>query len=91
MTLSDYSGQDLPLGNRYRDDWFDPAYYEDGVTLNPFPHAVGIATNSILLSEADDYNKRYNIFGNIYAEFKIPFIKGLTFKPNFNINYRTVS
>lgn len=91
MTVSDYSGQDLPLGNRYRDDWFDPAYYEDGVTLNPFPHAVGIATNSILLSEADDYNKRYNMFGNIYADIKIPFIKGLSFKPNFNINYRTVS
>jgi TonB-linked SusC/RagA family outer membrane protein len=91
MTLSDYSGQDLPLGNRYRDDWFDPAYYEDGTTLNPFPHAVGVATNSIYLSEADDYNKRYNIFGNIYADIKIPFIKGLSFKPNFNINYITLS
>jgi len=91
MTLSDYSGQDLPTGNRYRDDWYDPPYLADGETLNLYPHAVGVATNSILLSEADDYNKRYNIFGNIYAEIQIPFIKGLSFKPNFNVNYRTVS
>ncbi|MCG6187362.1 SusC/RagA family TonB-linked outer membrane protein [Maribellus maritimus] len=91
MTLSDYSGQDLPLGNRYRDDWFDPPYYEDGVTLNPFPHAVGVSTNSIYLANADDYNKRYNMFGNIYASIKLPFIEGLTFKPNFNINYITLS
>lgn len=91
MTLSDYSGQDLPLVNRYRDDWFDPPYYEDGITLNPFPHAVGVATNSMYLAEADDYNKRYNMFGNAYADIKIPFIKGLSFKPNFNINYITLS
>ncbi|MCD6355109.1 MAG: SusC/RagA family TonB-linked outer membrane protein, partial [Prolixibacteraceae bacterium] len=91
MTLSDYSGQEVPLGNRYRDDWYDPPYLADGKTFNLYPHAVGISTNSILLSEADDYNKRYNTFGNIYAEIKLPFIKGLSFKPNFNVNYQTVS
>ncbi len=91
MTLSDYSGDDLPLINRYRDDWYDPPYLADGVSLNLFPHAVGVSTNSIMLAEADDYNKRYNMFGNIYAEIKIPFIKGLSFKPNFNINYLTNS
>lgn len=91
MTLSDYSGQDLPTGNRYRDDWYDPPYLADGETLNLYPHAVGISTNSILLSEADDFNKRYNVFGNIYAEIKIPFVEGLSFKPNFNVNYQTVS
>jgi len=85
MTLSDYSGQDLPTGNRYRDDWYDPPYLADGETLNLYPHAIGVSTNSILLAEADDYNKRYNIFGNIYADIKIPFIQGLSFKPNFNI------
>jgi TonB-dependent starch-binding outer membrane protein SusC len=91
MTLSDYSGQQVPLGNRYRDDWFDPPYLADGVTLNPFPHAVGVCTNSIALVEADDYDKRYNMFGNIYADIKLPFIKGLSLKPNFNINYTTSS
>lgn len=91
MTLSDYSGADIPLGNRYRDDWYDPPYLADGVTLNLFPHAVGVSTNSIMLAEADDYNKRYNMFGNIYADIKIPFIKGLSFKPNVNINYITRS
>jgi TonB-linked SusC/RagA family outer membrane protein len=91
MTLSDYSGADIPTSNRYRDDWYDPPYLADGVTLNPFPHAIGVSTNSIYLSEEDDYNKRYNMFGNIYAEIKIPFIEGLSFKPNFNINYITES
>ena len=91
MTLSDYSGADIPLVNRYRDDWYDPPYLADGVTLNLFPHAVGVSTNSILLAEADDYNKRYNMFGNIYADIKIPFIKGLSFKPNVNVNYITLS
>ena len=91
MTLSDYSGQQVPLGNRYRDDWFDPPYLADGVTLNPFPHAVGVSTNSMYLANADDYDKRYNMFGNIYAEIKLPFIEGLSFKPNFNINYITNS
>ncbi|MCK4992000.1 MAG: TonB-dependent receptor, partial [Bacteroidales bacterium] len=91
MTLSDYSGEDIPTSNRYRDDWYDPPYLADGVTLNPFPHAIGVSTNSIYLSEADDYNKRYNMFGNIYAEIKFPFIEGLSLKPNFNINYITGS
>ena len=90
-TLSDYSGQQVPLGNRYRDDWFDPPYLADGVTLNPFPHAVGVSTNSIYVANADDYNKRYNIFGNLYANIKLPFIEGLSLKPNFNINYTTNS
>ena len=91
MTLSDYSGQELPLVRRYQEDWFDPAYLADGESLNLIPHAVGTNYNSIMLAEADDYDKRFNVFGNVYAEIQIPFIEGLTFKPNFNINYRTVS
>jgi TonB-linked SusC/RagA family outer membrane protein len=43
-------------------------------------------TNLFLQYEQDDLNKRYNLFGNIYADIDIPFIKGLNYRMNFSQN-----
>jgi TonB-linked SusC/RagA family outer membrane protein len=40
--------------------------------------------------EIDDSDKRLNIFGNIYADIKLP-LEGLSYKINFSQNYRTTN
>ncbi|MGC9341128.1 MAG: SusC/RagA family TonB-linked outer membrane protein, partial [Bacteroidales bacterium] len=88
MTLSDYSGQSIPPGNIYSFHWYAPAYTPDG-ELEENPDGLNI--NPLYVFDVDDLDKRMNLFGNIYADIKIPFIKGLTFKTNYSTNYRIVS
>ena len=43
-------------------------------------------TNPLLQIQQDDVNKRYNLFGNFYADVDIPFVKGLNYRMNFSQN-----
>ena len=39
--------------------------------------------------EVDNLDERLNLLGTFYGEIKIPFIEGLSYRLNFNTNYRT--
>ncbi|MDF9796253.1 TonB-linked SusC/RagA family outer membrane protein [Catalinimonas alkaloidigena] len=87
LTSSDYSGQEVPPSNRYLYMLYAPAYEADGVTLLQNPRGVGTNIyNPLLLMQSEDLDKRLNLFGSAYADFKIPFIQGLSFKSRFNVN-----
>jgi TonB-linked SusC/RagA family outer membrane protein len=87
LTSSDYSGFAIDPTSRYIFHWYAPAYEEDGVTLVQNPRGVGTGTyNPLLLMQSDDLDKRLNLFGNVYADVGIPFVKGLSFKINYNVN-----
>lgn len=88
MTSSDYSGYELDRNYRYENDWYAPAYDQNGdLVVSP----RGLDISPLYYMEADDLNKRLNLFGNAVADIRLPFIKGLSFKTNFNINYLTNS
>jgi len=86
LTSSDYSGEGLDPDSRYQYSWYAPIYDEDGVTLLQNPRGVGAIYNPFLVMQSDDLNKRLDLFGNVYADLTIPFIDGLSFRVNYNIN-----
>lgn len=86
MTSSDYSGQTIGPANVFSNHWYAPAYNEDGsYQINP----DGLSINPLYITEVDDFNKRLNLFGNIYADVAIPFIDGLSFRTNYSSNLRS--
>lgn len=85
MTLSDYSGQDANPNNRYLSP-YATAYDENGELVLI---TGGNTVNPLIQADADQLEKRLNLFGNIFANIKVPFIKGLAYKVNFSNNYRT--
>ena len=90
LTSSDYSGDNLSPLAIYQHTPYCPAFHEDG-SLVQNPRGVGDRVNPYYYIESDDFDKRLNLFGNIYADISLPFIKGLSFKTNFNTNYFTTS
>ena len=87
ITSSDYSGFDINPNSRYLFSLYAPAYEEDGETLLQNPRGVGTGLyNPMLVMQSDDLDKRLNLFGNAYANIVFPFVEGLSFKTNYNIN-----
>ena len=87
LTLSDYSGQDASPSYRYKSP-YATATDENGEIINIIG---GNTVNPLLQVEADNLDKRLNLFGNFYAEIDAPFLTGLSYKINFSNNYRTIS
>ncbi|MCW0483936.1 TonB-dependent receptor [Gaoshiqia sediminis] len=88
FTSSDYSGLNIAPSQIYNHAPFAPAYNEDGSYVTS-PNSTTI--NPLYVMEADNLDKNINLFGNIYADINIPFIKGLSFRTNFGTNYYTTS
>jgi TonB-linked SusC/RagA family outer membrane protein len=44
------------------------------------------ALNPALSRQQDNLDKRYNFFGNFYADVDVPFVKGLNYRLNFSQN-----
>lgn len=87
LTSSDYSGFELTPESRYDYSWYAPPYEEDGITLLENPRGVGNVYNPYLvINQTDDLDKRLNLFGNVYADVTVPFVPGLSFKVNYNVN-----
>ncbi|MDR2764582.1 MAG: TonB-dependent receptor, partial [Tannerella sp.] len=42
--------------------------------------------NPALIRQQDNLDKRYNFFGNFYADVDLPFVKGLNYRLNFSQN-----
>ena len=50
--------------------------------VNPYKGIL----NPALARQIDNEDKRYNLFGNFYADVDIPFVKGLNYRLNFSQN-----
>ena len=87
FSSSDYSGTTPSALGRYTSPYYT-SHDDDGVL---YPIVRTDMINPLLQLEADDYDKRLNFFGNIYAEIKIPYIKGLSYKVNYANNYTSNS
>jgi TonB-linked SusC/RagA family outer membrane protein len=84
-SFTDYSG-DVPWMNSITgmSPLLEP-YDEDGnLILNP---DGGQRINPFLTSFSNDFDKRNNLFANVYADIDIPFVEGLNFRINFGNNY----
>lgn len=79
MSTSDYSGQSPEPWTRFIMP-FEAAYY-DG-ELNPLLENTFV--NPLVAAEADNLDKRQNLFGNAFAEVKLPYVEGLTYRINWS-------
>ncbi len=86
-TVSDYSGLEATANDRYSSP-YATAYDENGELIQI---VAGNVINPFIKAKADDLDKRVELFGNIYANIEIPYVKGLSYRVNFANNYRTVS
>ncbi|MCW0484499.1 TonB-dependent receptor [Gaoshiqia sediminis] len=84
-SVSDYSGVTPNLEHRYIMP-FEAAYI-DG-EINPLLDNSSLI-NPLMRAKADNKDIRQNLFGNIYASYDIPFIKGLTYRINVANNQVT--
>jgi TonB-linked SusC/RagA family outer membrane protein len=87
VTFADYSGMTPNMSNIMRMSPVTSPYSNDGSYIR-FPMGQNVP-NPFQPTEIDDLNKRMSLFGNLYAEVNIPFVKGLTYKVNYSHNYRT--
>lgn len=84
-SFSDYSGVSPALGGIVTmTPLVKPVDDEGNYILNPTSTNV---PNPFLISAADDFDKRNNLFGNFYADIDVPFVKGLNYRLNFGNNY----
>ncbi|MCX2678665.1 TonB-dependent receptor [Galbibacter sp. EGI 63066] len=61
-------------------------YDENGeIVTNPFDN---VQLNPLLSNHVDDHDRVQYYFANIYAELKVPFIKGLKYRINYGHNLR---
>lgn len=85
LTSSDFSGLDIDRAARYLPP-YAVARLADG-ELNPQPGGLSInPLNNVINADNEDF--RLNLFGNVYANIDIPYLKGLSYKINYTTNYR---
>lgn len=83
FTVSDYSGESPDLGTVVGLPPIAAVTDESGEYVRePYKNTL----NPLLTVQQDDVNKRYNLFGNFYADIDFPFLKGLNYRMNFSQN-----
>jgi TonB-linked SusC/RagA family outer membrane protein len=85
FSLSDYSGVAPSLANVIKMPPIAEATNRETGEYIVYPYTQN-KLNPILETQQDNVNKRYNLFGNFYADVDIPFIKGLNYRLNFSQN-----
>ena len=88
MSQSDYSGVEIGPKYRYEHNPYMTVYDGNGDYVT---YPGGQHINPFISSSADDLDKRLSISGNVYATIDVPFIKGLSYKFNFNNTYINTS
>lgn len=83
FTVSDYSGKSPGLGTVVGLSPIVAATDESGEYVRE-PYKASL--NPLLDIQQDDVDKRYNLFGNFYADIDFPFLKGLNYRMNFSQN-----
>ena len=86
ISSGDYSGVAADLRNGMTFSPLVKPYNSDG-TLNLYPQ--GNDRNPLAVLKIDDLDRRLNLFGNFFAKFQVPYIKGLSYKINYSTNYQT--
>ncbi|MCH5597499.1 SusC/RagA family TonB-linked outer membrane protein [Niabella ginsengisoli] len=83
-SINDYSGVSPNLANIFT---LAPqmAYKDSAGELIRLPNRA--ALNPLLEVTQDNFDKRNNLFGLVYADLNIPFVKGLNYRVNFGNNY----
>jgi len=84
MSISDYSGAEADPRNRYIEP-FATDKDAEGVRYRTILAGV---VNPYIQMARDDFDQTLNLFGNLYAQIDIPFIKGLSYKINLANNYK---
>ncbi|WP_423736032.1 SusC/RagA family TonB-linked outer membrane protein [Chitinophaga caseinilytica] len=84
--ISDYSGVAPTLTTVIRNTPFLSAYDSTG---KPLRLPDGSNLNPILQTQQNNLDKRYNLFGLMYADVTVPWVKGLNYRVNFGQNYVT--
>ena len=88
LTTSDYSGVSPRIEDSFTMYPWSPIYNEEGeYALTPDSREL----NPFLEMQQDDSDKRNNLFANIHADIKLPFLKGINYRVNFSQNYRTTN
>ncbi len=84
-SFADNSGEIPAMGNITSLPPLVVPYDADGnVILNP---DGAIRANPFLSPLSNDFDKRNNLFANVYMDIEIPYIEGLNFRVNFGNNY----
>jgi len=86
LSLSDYSGTEADARHRYIEPY---ATDKDANGVRYRTILAGIV-NPYIQFERDEFDQTLNLFGNLYADIEIPFVKGLSYKINMANNYRRV-
>jgi len=84
-SFGDYSGVSADLRGGILYSPLIKPYNEDG-SINTDP--IGIERSPLLETAIDQTDKRLNLFGVFFAQVRLP-IKGLSYRLNHSINYRT--
>ena len=84
-SFGDYSGVSADLRGAILYSPLIKPYNEDG-SINTDP--IGIERSPLLETAIDQTDKRLNLFGVFFAQVQLP-IKGLSYRLNHSINYRT--
>lgn len=86
FTFSDYSGTNLSYDKIRQLPPLSPVKDENGENI---VYVYKTQLNPLLDLQQDDVDKRYNLWGNFYADIDIPFVKGLNYRLNFSQNLIT--
>ncbi|GAA4310158.1 TonB-dependent receptor [Compostibacter hankyongensis] len=81
FSFVDVSGSRASLGSAINLSPYATWYLDSAkTTLNPVPMTDGLIGNPLMPTLDQNTNQRKDLFGIVYAELKIPFIKGLTYR-----------
>ncbi len=80
-------GQEPTLNELMIQSPLNSPYNADG-TLRPQPFNT-TGTNPFLSYDVDDKERHNTLFANVYTQIDFPFVKGLSYKLNVGVNYRT--
>lgn len=84
VSMSDYSGITPSIDNLFSVQPWAPIRDVNGnYSLTP----DGLSLNPYLIQSQSDVDKRLNLIGNLFAEVKLPFVKNLMYRINYNHNY----
>lgn len=85
IALGNYDGMTPNMSDVMRMSPLAVPYDEEGKLIRQ-PMGQNVL-NPFQPLEIDDYNRRMNLFGNVFANIDIPFIKGLSYRMNYSHNY----
>ncbi|HUH46503.1 MAG TPA: SusC/RagA family TonB-linked outer membrane protein, partial [Arenibacter sp.] len=88
LTTSDYSGVSPNVSNAFVMYPWAPIYDSNG-EYDLTPDSRGL--NPLLEIQQDDSDKRMNLFANLHADIKLPFLKGFNYRVNYSQNYMTTN